>query len=74
MVAITRVKESVYTPAEKAPEPDLGGEIIPKAGTVIAQDGAREILTPHDDCLLVMPTPVAPRGHTAVRLARFEAP
>ncbi|MFM7777519.1 MAG: succinylglutamate desuccinylase/aspartoacylase family protein [Alphaproteobacteria bacterium] len=51
-----------------------GGEIIPKAGTVIAQDGVREIRTPHDDCLLVMPTPVAPRGHTAVRLARFETP
>lgn len=51
-----------------------GGEIIPKAGTVIAHDGAREIRTPHDDCLLVMPTPVAPRGHTAVRLARFQAP
>jgi len=51
-----------------------GGEIIPKAGTVIAQDGVRDIRTPHDDCLLVMPTPVAPRGHTAVRLARFEAP
>jgi succinylglutamate desuccinylase len=50
-----------------------GGEIIPEAGTVIAQDGAREIRTPHDDCLLVMPTPIAPRGHTAVRLARFEA-
>jgi predicted deacylase len=50
-----------------------GGEIIPEAGTVIAQDGAREIRTPHDDCLMVMPTPVAPRGHTAVRLARFEA-
>lgn len=51
-----------------------GGDIIPKAGTVIAQDGAREIRTPHDDCILIMPTPVAPRGHTAVRLARFEAP
>ena len=51
-----------------------GGEVIPEAGTVIAQDGAREIRTPHDNCLLVMPTPIAPRGHTAVRLARFEAP
>jgi predicted deacylase len=50
-----------------------GGEVIPEAGTVIAQDGAREIRTPHDNCLLVMPTPIAPRGHTAVRLARFEA-
>jgi succinylglutamate desuccinylase len=51
-----------------------GGDIIPEAGTVIAHDGAREIRTPHDDCLLVMPTPVAPRGHTAVRLARFQPP
>ena len=51
-----------------------GGEVIPEAGTVIAQDGAREIRTPHDNCLLVMPTPIAQRGHTAVRLARFEAP
>jgi phenylpropionate dioxygenase-like ring-hydroxylating dioxygenase large terminal subunit len=30
MVAITRVKESVITPAQKAPEPDLGSELIPK--------------------------------------------
>jgi predicted deacylase len=51
-----------------------GGEVIPEAGTVIAQDGAREIRTPHDNCLLVMPTPIAPRGHTAVRLARFQTP
>lgn len=51
-----------------------GGEIIPQAGTVIAQDGAKEIRTPHNDCILIMPTPVAPRGHTAVRLARIEAP
>jgi len=30
MVAITRVKESVKTPAEKAPEPNLGSEPIPQ--------------------------------------------
>ncbi len=30
MVAITRVRESVITPAQKAPEPDLGWELIPK--------------------------------------------
>ena len=50
-----------------------GGEVIPKAGTVIAHDGAREIRTPYDNCLLVVPTPIAPRGHTAVRLARFQS-
>ena len=30
MVAVTRVKESVKTPAEKAPEPNMGAEVIPK--------------------------------------------
>lgn len=49
-----------------------GGEIIAEAGSLIAHDGAREIRTPHDDCLMIMPTPLVPRGHTAVRLARFE--
>lgn len=49
-----------------------GGEVIPRRNTLIAMDGEDEIRTPHDDCLLVMPTPLAPRGHTAVRLARFE--
>ncbi len=48
-----------------------GGEVIPRANTLIAMDGEAEIRTPHDDCLLVMPTPMVPRGHTAVRLARF---
>jgi hypothetical protein len=48
-----------------------GGEVIPHANTLIALDGDAEIRTPHDDCLLVMPTPMVPRGHTAVRLARF---
>jgi predicted deacylase len=48
-----------------------GGEVIPRANTLIALDGEAEIRTPHDDCLLVMPTPMVPRGHTAVRMARF---
>lgn len=48
-----------------------GGEIVPRAGTLIAMDGTAEIRTPHDDCLLVMPSLRPSRGHTAVRLARF---
>lgn len=48
-----------------------GGEVIHQRNTIIAMDGEAEIRTPHDDCLLVMPTPLAPCGHTAVRLARF---
>ena len=39
--------------------------------TLIAMDGTVEIRTPHDDCLLVMPSLRPSRGHTAVRLARF---
>lgn len=49
-----------------------GGEVIPRRNTLIALDGEQELRTPHDDCLLVMPSPRAMRGHTAVRLARFE--
>ena len=49
-----------------------GGVIIPQAGTLIARDGEAEIRTPHDDCLLVMPSPQVMRGHVAVRLARRE--
>jgi predicted deacylase len=49
-----------------------GGDIIPRRDTLIAMDGDTEIRTPHDDCLLVMPSLRPSRGHTAVRLGRFE--
>jgi predicted deacylase len=49
-----------------------GGDIIPRRDTLIAHDGDEEIRTPHDDCLLVMPSLKPSRGHTAVRLARLE--
>lgn len=48
-----------------------GGEVIARRNTLIALDGTTEIRTPHDDCLLVMPSLRPGRGHTAVRLARF---
>lgn len=48
-----------------------GGEVIAERNTLIALDGEIEIRTPHDDCMLVMPSPRTLRGHTAVRLARF---
>jgi predicted deacylase len=50
--------------------PYRGGDIVPHADTLIAHDGDEEIRTPHDNCLLVMPSLRAARGHTAVRLAR----
>jgi predicted deacylase len=47
-----------------------GGEVVRERNTLIALDGEAEIRTPHDDCILVMPSPRTCRGHTAVRLAR----
>ncbi|MGX9963648.1 peptidase M14 [Roseomonas sp. F4] len=49
-----------------------GGEVVPQRNTLIALDGEIEVRTPHDSCLLVMPSPRVMRGHTAVRLAKFE--
>ncbi|HVE20887.1 MAG TPA: succinylglutamate desuccinylase/aspartoacylase family protein [Acidocella sp.] len=48
-----------------------GGEIVRAANSLIAHDGDEEIRTPYDDCLLVMPSLHAVRGHTAIRLARL---
>ncbi len=52
-------------------QPFRGGEVLAQRNTLIALDGATEIRTPHDNCLLVMPSLRPSRGHTAVRLARF---
>ena len=52
-------------------QPFRGGDVVRRRGTLIATDGESEIRTPHDDCLLVMPSLRPGRGHTAVRLARM---
>ena len=52
-------------------QPWRGGDVLPHRNTLIALDGTAEIRTPYDDCLLVMPSLRASRGHTAVRLARL---
>ncbi len=48
-----------------------GLEVIPKKGTLLGRDGAREVRTPYDDCVLIMPSRRLKRGQTAVRLGRF---
>lgn len=53
--------------------PFHGGEIVRHRNTLIAFDGAAEVRTPHDDCVLIMPSLRPSRGHTAVRLARLVA-
>lgn len=50
-----------------------GLEIIPKQGTVIARDGGRDVRTPHDHCVLIMPGRNLSPGLTAVRLGRIVA-
>lgn len=49
-----------------------GGEVIARAGTPIARDGAEVVRTPYDECVLVMPSlrQLAP-GVTTVRLGRM---
>jgi predicted deacylase len=49
-----------------------GGDVVAERDTLIATDGTTEIRTPHDNCLLVMPSLRPSRGHTAVRLGRFD--
>ena len=53
--------------------PVRGLQTIPRAGTVYAADGNTPISTPHDDCVLIMPTRRPKKGETAVRLGRYVA-
>lgn len=49
-------------------------QVIPKAGTIIGVDGGEPVRTPHDDCVLIMPSRRLAPGQTAVRLGRFMDP
>jgi predicted deacylase len=53
-----------------------GMETIARAGTLIAHDGDEPVVTPYDDCVLVMPGPRRYRrpGLTAVRLGKVIGP
>ena len=48
-----------------------GLEIIEAPGTVFAQDGDEAIVTPYDNCILLMPLQRLQQGQTAVRLGRY---
>jgi predicted deacylase len=52
-------------------QPATGLAIIPKGGTLLATDGATDVFTPYDDCVLIMPTRRPKKGETAVRIGRF---
>jgi predicted deacylase len=51
--------------------PVAGLAVIAKAGSLLARDGAREVRTPYDEAVLVMPTRRPRKGETAVRIGRF---
>ena len=48
-----------------------GMEVLAKAGTKIADDGDEPVVTPYDDCVLIMPSRRLRPGQTAVRLGRM---
>ena len=48
-----------------------GLEVIAEAGTAIARDGTRPVVTAYDDCVLIMPTRRIKRGQTAVQFGRY---
>lgn len=49
----------------------MGFEVIEKAGTVLAYDGEEAVVTPYDDCVLIMPSKRLGPGGSAVRLGRI---
>jgi succinylglutamate desuccinylase len=63
---VVTIKHDAFTFAQSF----TGGEIIPKAGTLLGHDGPDAVNTPHDDCMLVMPSRRLTQGLTAVRLAK----
>ncbi len=70
-----RVTEPVVAQSMEFRFPYLfkGLEVIPKAGTVVATDGARTWKTPYDDCVMVMPSLAHLKpGTTVLRLGRYE--
>jgi predicted deacylase len=59
------------TPKLRFAEPWVNGQRIARAGTLLGWDGGRPIVTPADDCTIVMPSLRQLRvGVTVMRLAR----
>jgi predicted deacylase len=52
-------------------QPVAGLAVIAKGGSLLARDGSREVRTPYDNAVLIMPTRRPRKGETAVRIGRF---
>jgi predicted deacylase len=48
-----------------------GLAVIARGGTLLARDGATDVVTPYDNAVLIMPTRRPKKGETAVRVGRF---
>lgn len=48
----------------------IGLERFAKKGAVVAMDGGKTVVTPHDDCVLIMPTQNPRKGERVLRFAR----
>jgi len=48
-----------------------GLEVLPHKGMLIGRDDGREVRTPYDNCVLIMPSRRLVKGQTAVRLGRY---
>ena len=48
-----------------------GLEVLPQKGSLIGRDDGREVRTPYDNCVLIMPSRRLVKGQTAVRLGRY---
>jgi predicted deacylase len=73
MQRVIEVTEAVTITAERFEFVDdfRGLEVLTPKGTLIGRDGAREVRTPYDDCVLIMPSRRSGTGQTAVRLGRY---
>jgi len=48
-----------------------GLEVLPQKGMLIGRDDGREVRTPYENCVLIMPSRRLVKGQTAVRLGRY---
>jgi predicted deacylase len=70
---IIQVTEAITITGERFEfvEDFRGLEVLPKKGSLIGRDDGREVRTPYDDCVLIMPSRRLAKGQTAVRLGRY---
>jgi predicted deacylase len=52
-------------------QPVAGLAVVAKGGSLLARDGSRDVRTPYDNAVLIMPTRRPRKGETAVRIGRF---